>query len=354
MKRVCVVRLGAYGDGIMVTPLLRLLKKDGYHVTMNCMKYGRPIFDNNPYIDEFLVHDEKILNNDLDKYWAKLAKKYDRFINLSESIEKTLLKQEGSPEFDWSHERRHGECNVNYYDRTLELGGYGHIKGQNGELFFSKDEENWGLSMRNHPKDTFKILWSLSGSSFHKTYPMSEAVATEFLDTCEDAMIYTVGGNVEGVLEWDHRRTMRRCGEWNIRKSLIMTKYADLVIGPETGVLNAAGCFDTPKILFLSHSSRENLSKYWKNCDVISPFVLDAPCHPCHQLHYTLKSCPQRAIGSILNVKTNTQEVVTAPACVATISQERVLEALLRAYQQWKEKQDGSLRGEVSPAVLCA
>jgi ADP-heptose:LPS heptosyltransferase len=317
------------------------------------MKYGKPVLENNPYIDEFLVHDEKILNVDLDKHWERLAKKYDRFINLSESIEKTLLKQEGGPEFTWSHMRRHAECNVNYYDRTLELGGYPNVKGLNGELFFTQEEEHWASNIMNQNPGKFTILWSLSGSSFHKTYPFSETVAKEFLDTHPDSVIYTIGGNVEGVLEWEHNRTIRRCGAWSIRKSLIMTKYADLVIGPETGVLNAAGCFDTPKILFLSHSSRENLSKHWNNCEAIVPFVMDAPCHPCHQLHYTLLSCPQREIGTVFNMKTKKHENITAPVCVASIPPDRVLAMLNKAHDKWIGGKNGALHREGNAAILC-
>jgi hypothetical protein len=61
-----------------------------------------------------------------------------------------------------------------------------------------------------------------------------------------------------------------------------LTKFADLVIGPETALLNAAGCFDTPKITLLTHSSRENLCSTWKN-----DYSLQAGCwcSPCHYLH---------------------------------------------------------------------
>ena len=37
------------------------------------------------------------------------------------------------------------------------------------------------------------------------------------------------------------------------------------VMHPETGVMNAAGYMDTPTIVWLSHSTPINLTKYWKN-----------------------------------------------------------------------------------------
>ena len=63
------------------------------------------------------------------------------------------------------------------------------------------------------------------------------------------------------MLEWEGTNMKHYSGTWGIRKSLLWTKYADLVIGTETGILNGAGCFDTPKIVMLSHSTEENLSK---------------------------------------------------------------------------------------------
>jgi len=100
-------------------------------------------------------------------------------------------------------------------------------------------------SYRKKHKGKFLILWSLSGSSGHKTYPFTEFVAKGFLDKHPDAMILTVGETLCELLEWSHPQTKCYSGKWPIRKSLIMAKYADLIIAPETGIANAAGCFDS-------------------------------------------------------------------------------------------------------------
>jgi hypothetical protein len=46
-----------------------------------------------------------------------------------------------------------------------------------------------------------------------------------------------------------------------------------------------------PKIVTLSHSSVENLTKHWKNCTNLTPKA--TPCYPCHQLHYGSEFCPR-------------------------------------------------------------
>lgn len=341
MKTVCVVRYGAIGDNIMITPALRLLKQDGYRVVLNCHKRAAEVFENNPYIDEIMLHDEKIPNNQLEQHWASMEKNYDKFINLSGSIEQGLLPAEGrDAAYSWPQEVRQRDLNVNYYDRTNELCGYPEVKGLNGELYFSRQEEEWGRQLIEQYKNRFWVLWSLSGSAFHKTYPFAEQVAMEFLKRHQDAMTMTIGDDTCRLLEWDHPQNKKRCGAWNdsLRKSLLATKLADCVVSTETGIANAAGCFDTPKIIMLSHSSVENLTKYWKNCVNLLP--LAAPCYPCHQLHYTLKSCPVDVIAKIpVEMRSEENHVtgdVQAPVCTARLTPEMLLEALEAQYVKWR------------------
>lgn len=346
-KTAVVVRYGAIGDMVMLTPVLRLLKEDGYHVTVNCRKASAPILYNNPHVDKFLYHDEKIPNQQLKAHWDKLSEKFDRFINLSESIERGLLPAEGKhKEYYLSHEDRHRMFNVNYYDRTLELSGYPHVTGLNGELYFSREEESWALELKEQFKNRFWILWSLSGSSYHKTYPFAEEVAVKFLNSHEDAVTMTVGDELCRLLEWNHKRNKKRCGSWGntIRKSLMATKYANLVVATETGIANAAGCFVTPKIIMLSHSSQENLTKYWKNCVSLTPE--NAACYPCHQLHYNLDSCPLDTLAKIPVELQNRDNFLTgdikAPICTTRLAPQMLLNALEQQYQTWRESRYGT------------
>lgn len=324
MKKVLIIRYGGLGDAIMLTPLLNVLKEDGYHITVNTTEDPKQVLNHNPNIDTFMVHggEKEVANKDLGKHWEKISKGFDKVINLSGSVEDSLLKVEGSRSFLWDKATRHKHCNKNYYDETLRLGGYGHITGRNGELYFSRLEEKLARNYRRKYKNKFLILWSLSGSSFHKTYPYAEIVANLILDKYPDIMTLTVGDMLCELLEWRHGQAKSYSGKWPIRKSLIMTKYVDLVIGTETGILNAAGCFDTPKIIMLSHSSEENLSKYWGNCASLNANV---KCYPCHQLHYSLESCP-------------VDHRMKAPVCMANLKGLSVFDEIERVYFNWKKK----------------
>jgi len=323
LKKALVIRLAALGDAVIVTPLFRLLKEDGYHVTFHTSKWGIEVTKHSPNIDAHSLHDQDIPPDDtLTKFFEELGKGYDKVINLCESVEGTLAKVHWREDFHWSKEKRHEECNKNFYDYTMELAGYPDRKGLNGELYFSRLENDLARGVRNKHKGKFLILWSLSGSSVHKAYPFSEYVAMALLNKYPDIQILTTGDSVCGMIDWKHPRTKNYSGIWPIRKSMIMTKYVDLVIGPDTGLLHAAGCYDTPKVLFLSSNTEENLSKHWHNCTNLIPPV---DCHPCHRLHYGMNHCPL-------------DEDLGVPVCTSKIKALDVFNAIEKVYLNWKDR----------------
>ncbi len=320
-KECLVIRYGAIGDAIWMTPVLKKLKEDGYHIVYNCSPYSAQVLKLSPHIDEFLIQEKNAIpNENLGPYWKTISQGFDKVLNFSETIERTLLKCEGRTGYDWSHEKRHELCNVNYADHTMKCAGYPNIKGSLPELHFSEIEEALAKHLRDINKDKFLILWALSGSSFHKIYPWAAYIAGSLDHNYEDIRIITVGDYPCKILEWRNKNTMQCSGGWTIRQSMIMAKYVDLVIGPETGVLNAASCWDTPKIVFLSHSSEENLTKYWKNTTAMMP--PDCECYPCHQLHYS-DCCPKGPKG-------------VAAKCSETIDPELVYDKIVQVYEGWK------------------
>lgn len=322
-KEALVVRLGALGDAIWVTPVFKALKKDGYYTVCMCNEYSAQVFKECKWIDEFIIwRDGKdVPYFELEQAWECWYKGFERVINLSKSVEGSLLACEGGDEFFWPHEKRHAAYNFNYIDRTMELAGYPDLKGEQPEFHVTEYEDFLARNFFSQHEDQFVVIWALAGSAFHKVYPWAEYVANEFLAPREDARIYTVGDEQCRILEWNNPRTINKAAVWTVRQSFLATKYANLVIGPDTGVLNAASCFDTPKIVFMSAGSEENLTKYWRNA--VPLHAEGCECHPCHKLIYT-NTCPR---GSVQGV---------APKCMEDIKPEDVLREMVKAYDQWK------------------
>jgi len=321
-KQVLVIRYGALGDAVMSTPVVRQLKKEGYYVVYNCSDYSAQVLKENPNIDEFLIQAKDVIpNEELGDYWNYIGKDFDRIINLSGTVEDKLLKVQGKSGFDWSHRKRRKECNKNYVDYTMEVAGYPELKGEKTELFFTEQEKNLAKVFLDNHKDRFLIIWAMSGSSMHKVYPWSEYVAGSIYQKYgNETLIVTVGDDFSRMLEWNLPNTLPRCGIFTVRQSMLMTKHADLVIGPETGIMNAAGCYNTPKIIFLSHSSEENLTKHWKNVTPLHPE--DCRCHPCHKLIY-VDTCPSGKVGG-------------RPKCAENIKPETVFKAIEHYFKEWK------------------
>ncbi len=324
-KEALVIRYGAYGDTVWLTPVLSKLKSDGYYVVMNTTSKGAEVLKHNPNVDEFIIHYEHrdIPYEELERYWHILGRDFEKVVNLTKSCEGHLIKVEGSREFNWTKERRHAECNYNFQDRQMELAGYPEAKGCLPELYFSDIEEALAQNFVNAHKDKFVIVWSLSGSGFHKTWPWSEYVAGELAQQFKDIEIITVGDEDCKIIEWQNPHTINKCGIYTIRQSFILTKYANLVIGADTGLMNAASCFDTPKIVFLSTNTEENLTKYWKN--TTSLHNDDCECYPCHKLIYS-NSCPKGRFNA-------------APKCMEGIEPKTCLDEILKQYEAWKDTQ---------------
>jgi hypothetical protein len=115
-----------------------------------------------------------------------------------------------------------------------------------------------------------------------------------------------------------HGDTKRVCAQVNthsIRQIITLAHHAAAVVGPETGVLNAVCLQPVPKVLLLSHSAPVNLSDDWILTTALRP---NAPCYPCHRLHYSHEWCPQ-------NQETG------AAVCAASIDAETVVNAVTRA-----------------------
>ena len=187
---------------------------------------------------------------------------------------------------------RHKYLNVNYLQFHADIA---EVPFEPVIKFYSTAEEReWARKERQKLGDGFVIMWSLAGSSVHKHYPHMDTVFARILHTYPKAKIITIGDENARVLEigWEKEpRVVMRSGVWSIREAMSMIEHVDLIIGPETGVLNAASFYPVPKIVFLSHSSIENLTRDWVNCTSLEP--PNTPCYPCHMMHYGFDTCKE-------------------------------------------------------------
>lgn len=339
-KTACVVRYGGFGDSIQAANILPELKRQGYHVTFMTTPRGHSILEHDPHIDEFYLQDtDQVPNHELSEFWAANARHYDRFINLCESVEGTLLAMPGRANHMWPDNLRREMLGHNYLEFTAKLAG---LPYRSDARFYATDAEKakardylagvkrelaGPMPMGARTPARFNIMWTLSGSSLHKFYPHQDDVIANVLAAIPEAVVILTGDIACQILEagWEETpRVRRESGSMDVRDTLALAQMVDCVVGPETGVLNAVAFEPVPKVIMLSHSSRENLTKHWVNTETLEP--ANTACYPCHRLHYSREFCHEdKATGTAI--------------CQKDIAPRRVFDAIVQAYKQWTTHQ---------------
>ncbi len=304
-KRTCaVVRYGAFGDLLQASSVIAGLKQQGYHVTLYTSPPGDEVIKFDPNIDDFYLQDkDQVPNAMLAEFWDYHRPKYDKWVQLSESVEGSLLAIPGRAQHGWPPALRHSCLNRNYLEFQHEIAEVPHKPRVH--FYPTEEEKLWAQKERRKLGD-FVIGWSVNGSSVHKTWGGLDNIIAAILMEFQDTHFVLLGGPQGKVLEqgWENeKRVHRRCGQWSIRQSLSFMQHVDLAIGPETGVMNACAMLPYPKVIFLSHSTDENLTRDWVNTHVLASEDTTCPgrghndAPACHQLHYQWKHCKQTEDG---------------------------------------------------------
>lgn len=286
-KSVAIMRYGAYGDVLQTAAVLPGLREQGYHVTWYCTPRGYEVLKSDPRIDAFVLQDDDQVPAAEIGEWAEfLESKYDKVLNFCEAVEGVLLPTPDRATFYWPKAARHKVCDFNYVEMQHVIAGLS-FNGDPEVRFFPTDEERARARAQRDKVQGPVIVWALSGSSVHKIWPHVDAVVARIRLAVPNAVVVLTGGQAEAQLAYPWRKDPNvwcKAGEWDIRTALAFAQVADIVVGPETGVLNAVSMETAPwKILFLSHSTVENLCRDWKS--TIAFAAESVACYPCHQLH---------------------------------------------------------------------
>lgn len=333
-KTCAIVRYGAWGDAIQSTSLLPALKEAGYHITFLTTPRGHEAIKHEPLIDKFIIQDQdQVPNHELGPYWNYLEKQFDKWINLSESVEGSLLALPDRIESKWPKAVRHQVMNFNYLSFTHAIAEVPFTRPK--MRFVPSDEEKaWAKKEYMKLAAAPLVMWVIRGSALHKVWNggVDEAnqmtgmdgVLSRILQQWPNAKIVTVGDEwcrdkIEPV--WvNEKRIVRRSAVWSIRETMAMAQKCDMVIGPETGVLNSVSMESMRKIVFLSHSSHANLTEGWVNTAALEG--VDAPCFPCHKLVYKWADCNQDGETGIAKCQASITPAMVWDAIRETLDQQ--------------------------------
>lgn len=302
--KILIWRTGAFGDNIVTTPLVRHLHNQGHQIFYVASERGEQVLRNNPHVFKILKNDETVKNELLGEHMQYLMRKHhcERLIDLNESIECALSQHPRSANYKLPKKERLARFNRNFYEYCFEHAGEPNgYKGDLGEpmtsdlrpeLFFDEAELE---EARGPLKPGFNILVGLSGSGNNKAYPWMMDLCNNLLNEHPEIHIITVGDVKCQILEdsIDDGNITKLSGNIPMRISMALTGLVQLVISPDTGLLHASGCYDTPKIGVLGHTTREHITKHFTNDYSIEADEKLAPCAPCSFMIYNMKmQCP--------------------------------------------------------------
>jgi ADP-heptose:LPS heptosyltransferase len=330
-KRCLVARWGAIGDCLVAGSVMKGLHEQGYHVTLNTSPLGEQVLGNNPYIDAYLVFENGTMEQDqYDRYFQRIGERYDKVVNLDSTLEGLMLTRQDLSSFYYPPEARRLIFDKNYQELAHAVAG---LPMDPQDAFFPTATENeWAAGGRAYMAHSEPcVVWAINGSAIHKVYPWVNVVAG-WLTKAKVHVVFTGDADASQELEKGILQTMMEdgadpsyvhpcVGQWTIRESIAFARHADCVIGPETGLMHGVAMTKVAKVVYLSHSSPENLTKHWINTATLTPDPGRCPCYPCHQIHHWWDTC-------------NKDEAHQVARCASSIAPEAVFEAVMAALRR--------------------
>jgi ADP-heptose:LPS heptosyltransferase len=266
MKATCL-RIGGYGDLMFASSVLYGLKQQGYHTTLVCAMPSKVIIENDPNIDAIILHDKSMPESELMPYFKRLAQQTDKFVNLSGSIEAEILQMPGQTTYEYPYEVRKKLYDRNYLEHShllAQIPFIPHIK-----FYPTTDEINRSNEFRKKLGKKI-IVWVLGGSARHKINPNINTFIANIqkLNDITDIDILLVG-QVEQNPFADGVKNAQRVHlitDMPVRDQYtLVQQHADIILGPETGIMVAMSQESMRKIVFLSHSTPNMLTRDWVN-----------------------------------------------------------------------------------------
>ena len=383
IKKAFVIRLGAIGDILISSPVLRALKNDGYHVTLLCKKHAPWLLRNTGLVDEYVFWtkehdaeamkrakgDETMMFTEADGLALEMGRARGVDVNLSLSgvIEGPCLRKvyEFSPEFVHTHPMGKIRYNTvghgnkdwkppekNHAQVMLEYAGYPDAD-KRPAWTVSRDEVKWQrkkFKKWNISDKHFVIIYQLSGSGIAKTWPYAKEFCELVRRYMPRARIITLGIGMDELLEigwaeympWVVPFATNRCPA---EKGEILTdeetgeEYQDyqyvrrpMTFRQDGALVNAADLYVGPDTSFLHVAGAlgvPNVPLYTitdhtmigKYYAHTYPVHSPVSCHPCGKL---VTDCDKGPTGAAL--------------CMEGIRPESVLKQTMEVYKKWQDQ----------------
>lgn len=282
-KRIMVFRTGGIGDIFFMNPVLRYLKKKYSNCFIRVATGCGESLENLPEVDELygMPFDAKLLEDmDYHLYFqgiiegsSEVSKKthaVDMFYSYF-SIDSTHFPNEDKRPRLFFKKKENEWC-----DKTisnLKIGKSDYVIGIQMET---------SAPLRNFPKEKIKTVID--------NVIKEDNVKIMLIGTEQHNIIahYLRGGNEKIILA--------TC--YNVRESIILANRYDLIISPDTFMVQVAGALEKPLIGIYGPFPSEVRMKYFKNAIGLDPSVVCSPCFK-HDFRSCVKGHPSPCFTQI-------------------------------------------------------
>lgn len=295
--RLLLIGYRAYGDWLYASPALPSLFEK-YDVYLETNFKGYELFHDDPRFSRITLFEiEKYQKNPdavkiCEERWKTIEAelKPDKVINLWRTLETACIAERYMPLFHEDKEKRRAALG----DKTFYWAVFDRLEVPmpdimtDAGLYFQPEHVAWAEDWRRKHLTDFLVLMPVAGTCTHKFYPEIERLAHHIITKYHNAHIYLVGDESLREHQFDMERVHKYCGDMPFKQTVLMAKYCDYAIGPETGTLVAAGNFGTPKTMLCTASSIYQCCAGQKNDYSLQSGV---ECSPCHKAIYVPEDC---------------------------------------------------------------
>lgn len=282
-KKIMTWRTGGIGDMFFLQPALRYLKKKYPSCFIRVATGCKQPLENVPEIDELydMPFDAKLLDD------ADFHLQYQGII-------------EGSSE---ASKRTHAvDMFFSYFsiDST-----HFPIEDKRPRLFFKPEELEWlkkTVSQMGIKESDYVVGFQMETSAPLRNYPKERMKKVfETLIQEEDVKIVLIGIPQHDIMAQFYKAGSDKiilATKYNIRESIILANRYDLIISPDTFMIQTAGALEKPLIGLYGPFPSDVRMRYFKNAIGLEPSVVCSPCYK-HDFRPCIKGHPSPCFSLI-------------------------------------------------------
>ncbi|MDP2922273.1 MAG: lipopolysaccharide heptosyltransferase II [Candidatus Omnitrophota bacterium] len=309
MRRILVVNVNWLGDAILTTPVFRALeeKYPSSYVAVMCVERVKEVFENNPYVDEIIIFDEKSIQNNLGEKlkFAKFlkAKNFDTAFLIHRSFTRAFICMLAGIKIRVGYKRLKNFFVLtnkiiapaidihrqDYYFYLFEKTGI-FIKDKMPKVFINPRFKDKFRDIISETQDKYSYIVGINASAnwLLKRWPTQNfaALCDRLVKELNCAIIFICAAKdrvtSEEIIRQMNEPSYNLCGQTNLKELAALMEVMNLFTSNDSGPAHLAAAVGIPTIALFGPTSSKITSPRGKYVTIIKK---DISCKiPCYKL----------------------------------------------------------------------